>query len=663
MSSVDRRPTSVMRAPTRLLRIGRDPSNDLVVPDLSVSRVHAELRNLGDGRYEIADLGSHNGTFVNGRRIASATTVTDQDIVGIGRATFRLFGDELREFIDEGDVSLVAQDLTVRLSSGKILLDHVSFPIPERSLVGVIGPSGAGKSTLLGALTGMRPATEGTVLYDNRDLYTHYAELRHRIGLVPQDNILHAQLKPKRALRYAAELRFPGDTSRAERDRRVDEVIDELALTAHCGTRTGAMSGGQQKRVNVALELLTKPSLLFLDEPTSGLDPGLDKSVMELMSGLAKDGRTVIIVTHSVANLGVCDRLLVLVPGGRVAFYGPPAEGLRYFGKTEWAEVFQAFDAEPDRDWAGDFNRSPYYAEHVAGGLAQRVPEGARESPGRPPSPRGPLKQVSTLCRRYLAVIASDRSYLAVLGIMPIVIGLLLRAVPSPEGLAGKPGTNGDAESLLLVLIIGACFIGAANSVRELVKERSIYARERAAGLSSGTYLFSKIIVLGIISGVQALLLVVLGLAGRQMPAHGSLLKSAPLVEIILAIVVLSLASMALGLLVSSLVSTSEKAMPLLVMLAIAQVILSGGVLPLNGKIGLNQLSWIAPSRWGFASTASTVKLNVISPPVSGLPDPVWEHKPAVWLMDMGLMVLLAVIFTIIAWRRLVGLSPGRKRR
>ncbi len=330
----------------------------------------------------------------------------------------------------------------MRLSSGKVLLDHVSFPIPERSLVGVIGPSGAGKSTLLGALTGMNPATEGTVLYDNRDLYTHYAELRHRIGLVPQDNILHSQLKPKRALRYAAELRFPGDTSRAERDRRVDEVIDELALTAHCGTRTGAMSGGQQKRVNVALELLTKPSLLFLDEPTSGLDPGLDKSVMELMSGLAKDGRTVIIVTHSVANLGVCDRLLVLVPGGRVAFYGPPAEGLRYFGKTEWAEVFQAFDAEPDRDWAGDFQRSPFYAEHVASGLAQQVPEADRQPPGRPPAPRGALAQISTLCRRYLAVIASDRSYLAVLAIMPIVIGLLLRAVPSPEGLAGQAGNQ-----------------------------------------------------------------------------------------------------------------------------------------------------------------------------------------------------------------------------
>jgi ABC transport system ATP-binding/permease protein len=663
MSSVDRRPTSVRRAPTRLLRIGRAPENDLVVPDLSVSRVHAELRNLGDGRYEIADLGSHNGTFVNGQRITRATTVTEQDLIGIGRATFRLFGDELREFIDEGDVTFVAQDLTVRLPGGKVLLDHVSFPIPERSLVGVIGPSGAGKSTLLGALTGTRPATEGAVLYDNRDLYTHYAELRHRIGLVPQDNILHDQLKPKRALRYAAELRFPGDTSRSERDRRVDEVIDELALTAHCGTRTGAMSGGQQKRVNVALELLTKPSLLFLDEPTSGLDPGLDKSVMELMSGLAKDGRTVIIVTHSVANLGVCDRLLVLVPGGRVAFYGPPAEGLRYFGKTDWAEVFQAFDAEPDRDWTGDFRRSPYYAEHVAGGLAQQIPEADRQSPGRPPAPRGALAQISTLCRRYIAVIASDRSYLALLAIMPIVIGLLLRAVPSPEGLAGRPGSNSGAGTVLLVLIIGACFIGAANSVRELVKERSIYARERAAGLSSGTYLVSKIIVLGVISGLQGLLLVALGLAGRQMPAHGSLIKPFPLLEIAVAIVVLSVASMALGLLVSSIVSTSEKAMPLLVLLAIAQVILSGGVVPLNGKVGLNQLSWLTPARWGFASTASTVKLNVISPPASGLPDPVWEHKPGVWLLDIGLMVVLSLVFTVVTWRRLVGLSPGRKRR
>ena len=114
---------------------------------------------------------------------------------------------------------------------------------------------------------------------------------------------------------------------------RIGEVLGELSLTAHADTRTSSLSGGQRKRVNVALELLTKPSLLFLDEPTSGLDPGLDISVMEMMSGLARDGRTVIVVTHSVANLNICDRLLVLVPGGKVAYFGSPADGLRHFGQ------------------------------------------------------------------------------------------------------------------------------------------------------------------------------------------------------------------------------------------------------------------------------------------------------------------------------------------
>ena len=229
----NRQPSAVMRLPSKVLRIGRAADNDVVVSDLSVSRYHAELRRARGG-FEIVDLDSHNGTFLNGQRITAAP-VTEMDLIGIGAATFRLVGEELQEFIDTGDISLTARDLTVRLPSGKVLLDHVSFPLGERCLLGVIGPSGAGKSTLLGALTGMRPATEGSVLYDGRDLYTHYAELRHRIGLVPQENILHTQLSARRALGYAAELRFPRDTSKAERQRRIDEVLGELSLTAARG--------------------------------------------------------------------------------------------------------------------------------------------------------------------------------------------------------------------------------------------------------------------------------------------------------------------------------------------------------------------------------------------------------------------------------------------
>jgi len=665
--SVDRRPTARLPLPAQLMRIGRTGDNDLVVADLSVSRRHAELRKSASGSYEIIDLGSHNGTFLNGKRVHSAA-LSESDIISIGHATFRLSDGELREFVDEGSISLAARDLTVKVGGGKVLLDHVGFPIPERSFVGIIGPSGAGKSTLLGALTGMRPATTGTVLYDNRDLYKDYPELRHRIGLVPQDSVLHTQLTARRALRYAAELRFPSDTRRAERGQRVEEVMAELGLTRHADTRADRLSGGQLKRVNVALELLTRPSLLFLDEPTSGLDPGLDKSVMEQMRDLAHDGRTVIVVTHSVANLDTCDRLLVLVPGGRIAYYGPPADGLRYFGQPGWAEVFQSFDRYPDRDWAGEFAASPEHAQYVARpkvpGPRRPGPSGGPGAAGLPPPPqarRGKISQTATLTRRYLRVIGADRGYLAFMGLLPVVLGALLRFVPSPQGLAGAPGTNGDAEELLLIMAISACFAGAANSARELVKERGIYERERAAGLSSGSYLSSKVLVLGIISVLQALLLVAIGISGRRLPATGSFLTSVPLAELLLGIGGLAFASMCLGLLISSLVSTSEKAMPFLVLLTMVQVILSGGVFSLTGMAGLSLLSWIAPARWGFGATASTVSLNVINP-VGAKPDPVWDHNPRAWLTDMGLQLGLGLVFVLITWWRLVRLSPGRRR-
>src|SRR5580693_7666717 len=400
-SSIFRQPSAIMRLPQRVLRIGRATDNEIVVSDLSVSRYHAELRRDSRGGYEIVDLSSHNGTYVNGQRIATSAPVTEADIISVGPATFHMVGQELVEFIDTGDVSLNVQGLTVKISGGKILLDKVSFPLGERCLLGVIGPSGAGKSTLLGALTGMQPAGEGSVLYDNRDLYKNYAELKHRIGLVPQADIMHTQLTARRALRYAAELRFPRDTSARERNERVDEVIGELGLTKHAQTRASALSGGQRKRVSVALELLTKPSLLFLDEPTSGLDPGLDKSVMEMMAGLAHDGRTVIVVTHSVANLDLCDRLLVLVPGGKVAFFGPPGDGLRHFGKSDWAEVFQAFETEPSRDWAAEFRASPYYSRYIASEMNSAAVPGAPAAPAPPPpASRNKVAHMRTLCRR-----------------------------------------------------------------------------------------------------------------------------------------------------------------------------------------------------------------------------------------------------------------------
>ncbi len=655
-------PAAVVPVPAGNMRIGRAPDNDLVLDDLLVSRYHAELRQLPDGGYEIADLGSQNGTFVNGRQVA-ARPVTDSDTIGIGHSTFRLADGRLQQFVDDGEVTVAARELVVTVAGGKVLLDRVSFTMPEKCLVGVIGPSGAGKSTLLGAMTGMRPANAGTVLYDNRDLYQDYAELRYRIGLVPQENILHTQLTARRALQYSAELRFPTDTTAAERDARVTEVMAELGLSKHAQTRADRLSGGQLKRMNVAQELLTSPSLLFLDEPTSGLDPGLDKSVMLQLRDRAHDGRTIIVVTHSVLNLLSCDRLLILAPGGRMAFYGPPGEALGYFGLSDWADLFQAFDLYPDRDWAGDFASSLTYARYAA---AQHRPDAALPDQQRgalapAARPRRGLRQYATLTRRYARVIAADRGYVLFMGLLPLVLGLLIRFVPAMQGLAG-PNGNMSAQELLQILVTCACLAGTACSVRELVKERPIYIRELAAGLSPGAYLLSKLTLLGAISIAQSCVIVLLGLAGRQLPPHGALLTNYPLLELIIAIAVLAVTSMCIGLLVSAFVSTSEKAMPFLVMLTMFQVILSGGVLPFNGMNGLSQLSWIAPARWGFAAAASTVDLNGIGLLPGTDADPLWRTSSGDWLRDVGITAGWALIYLVITLVQLRRLGPRRRR-
>jgi ABC transport system ATP-binding/permease protein len=387
------------------------------------------------------------------------------------------------------------------------------------------------------------------------------------------------------------------------------------------------------------------------------------------MRDLAHDGRTVIVVTHSVANLDTCDRLLVLVPGGKIAYYGPPAEGLQFFGLRGWAEVFQAFEQYPDRDWATEFAGSPAYQQYVLGqkptppparGGVQGTPATSQLAPKR----RGAVRQLGTLTRRYIRVTASDRGNLMLLGLLPILLGVLIYFVPSKEGLAGAPGTNSGAAELLLMLVICICLSGSFGAVRELVKERTIYIRERAAGLSAGAHLFSKLVVLGVIVVVQSAVLVALGLMGRKMPPQGSLLHGMPLLELFLAIALLGIASMCLALLVSALVATSERGMLVAVGVTAFQIILSGGAFVLNGMAGLSQLSWLAPARWGFAALASTVNLNVIQPaqPGSASTDPLWNHTSGTWLRDMVILAGLALIFALLAYLRLRRLTPGRRR-
>ncbi|GAA2776530.1 FHA domain-containing protein [Streptomyces rameus] len=673
----DRSPTTFHQfALGRVMRIGRALENDLVVSDLQVSRNHAEFHATPDGRFEIRDLGSHNGTYVNGQPIAKggSALLGPSDIVGVGHSTFRIVGDRLEEFVDTGEVSFSARHLTVTVDGGKQILKDVSFGVPEKSLIAVIGPSGSGKSTLLKALTGYRPANQGDVLYDNRNLYKQFAELRQRIGLVPQDDILHKELTVKKALKYAAKLRFPADTTGQERDARIDEVLRELKLDIHKDKKVTSLSGGQRKRVSVALELLTKPSLIFLDEPTSGLDPGMDRDVMQLLRGLADDGRTVLVVTHSVAELALCDKLLVMAPGGAVAYFGPPEEALNFFGYDSWADVFSAFENYRDYDWAGRWKGSQHYqmyAAEIDAIAPQSVPAPVPQAM-KPPKPQSWGSQLMTLVRRYVSVIASDKGFLALTVILPAVLGAVSLLIDHNRGLLvnhpgknGVPVPNGTATTVLLILAVGACFAGAANSVRELIKERVIYERERATGLSRSAYLMSKVVVLGAVTVLQGLMVGVIGFASREIPKEGLVLGGSTLFELCLPIMALGFTSMMFGLVISSLVKTAEKTMPLLVMFAIIQVVFTGCLFTLHGTLGVNEFSYLMPSRWAVAAAGTTLDFNNIAPntddPTST--DPLWDHTASAWGLDMVALIALGVVCGFLVARFLRRHEPEVMRK
>ena len=452
---------------------------------LDISR----MRKDGES-YVLHDLNSHNGTFVNGKKISRAV-ITANDYVTIGHHLFRLSKGTLEDYVDTGEITFESLNLTVRTNKDNVLLDDVSFSLGRCSLLAVVGPSGAGKSTLLNALTGFRPADEGTVLYNHRDLYESYDDLRQRIGFVPQDDVLHPQLTVKRALEFAAELRFPPDVRAADRNRRVQEVMDELGLSERADLPIERLSGGQRKRASIALELITKPSLLFLDEPTSGLDPGYEKTIMTLLRELADGGRTVVVVTHSVQSLDLCDRVLFLSRGGRVAYFGPPREALVYFGETNYADIFSRLDNERDVDWKERFKSHPFYEGYVRQPLMGRQ-DMRRNSPRLtlPPEPKQDwMKQFQTLTSRYLEVLTSDRRGLLTLLLQAPVLGILIYAISPANSL--KPGPTIDHTNttmVALIIVLAVAFMDrSTRSARSSRSSQSTGASAPSGSLSQPT--------------------------------------------------------------------------------------------------------------------------------------------------------------------------------
>src|SRR5438270_66944 len=330
--------------------------NGIFVAGVLASRVHAMLTSTPAG-LEIRDNGSSNGTFVNGTLITSAR-LRDGDVVTIGNTDLLATGNTLVPQPTARTNGLTAQGLALTVD-GRQLLQDVSFSAKPGTLTAVIGPSGAGKSTLVKLIGGAMPRTAGLVAFDGHDVHAEYASMRSRIGMVPQDDVVHRQLTVEQALNFAAELRLPPDTNAEDRREVVERVLDELELTPHKDTRVDKLSGGQRKRASVAMELRTGPSLLILDEPTSGLDPALDRQVMTMLRRLADAGRVVIVVTHSLTYVGMCDQILLLAPGGKTAFADPPAQIGSAMGSTDWADIFARVSTDPDGAHRAYLSRHP----------------------------------------------------------------------------------------------------------------------------------------------------------------------------------------------------------------------------------------------------------------------------------------------------------------
>ncbi len=616
------------------LTIGRGAGNDIRLEGLQISKSHARLLKTSSG-VAIEDANSTNGVFYAGKRITGRQTLTPQDVVQIG--AFQLRIDQSGQaciFDTRSKTRLDALHVTktVRNNSGAgtiKLVDDVSLTIQPNEFVGLLGPSGAGKSTLMDAMNGMRPPTTGSVFLNNLDFYTNLNALKQSVGYVPQDDIIHRELSVYRTLYYIARLRLSRDASRAEIEQIITEVLDVTGLTERRDVCVSDLSGGQRKRVSIAVELITKPSVIFLDEPTSGLDPATEDRIMKLFRRIAESGRTVVLTTHAMENVRLFDKIVVLMRG-KLVFYGTPSEALNHIGAHSFKELYDKLEAPIDErvakitgvsdaelkrqcesiteevaeNWKQKFMRTEQFRRNVYEPLSQL--EKTQETFKRPHKRRlgifGSVRQTLTLTRRYAAVLAKDKFNLAILLLQAPIIALMTALIL---------GAKQPRDFIYFVLSLVAVWFGTSVSAREIVRERPVFKRERMVNLGLLPYLISKLIVLGFIVALQCLLLFVplkiFSVVGLS-PMPGILFGLPQLFVMFLTASV----GIALGLLISALVKTSEMATSLVPLILIPQILFSGLV---GVPHGVSKVATLAmPAAWSFDSMKRYSGLDTLEP-------------------------------------------------
>ena len=564
--------------------IGREKNKvQFLLDHLHVSRQHARLNANGE-RVVLADLGSANGTHVNGQRITKPVVLSYGDRIDIGPFSLKFDGEALVSRSRSNNIELVARKLRRvvkdRATGNPLTLLHdIHLVVRPREFVCLLGPSGSGKTTLLAMLSGRNPPDRGSVEVNGEDLYANFAALKQDIAVVPQKDVLHDSLAVGTALRYTAQLRLPPDTGHDEIEANVSDILEVVGLGKRRATLIRHLSGGQVKRASLANELMARPSLLFIDEVTSGLDEQTDRDMMELFRQVADSGKTVICITHSLANVEATVHLVViLTEGGRLAFVGTPDEAKGYFGVTRLGDVYRKLAERKPEDWQAAFKSHALYSRYVRQRMAlesdaEEVKRQGHEQQLR--TAADPLRQAWILTRRYVAIWRGDpQALLAMLG-QSLLVAFLLGAVFGRLDDEANPFERAQQVNLLFLLSVACFWFGCNNAAKELVKERVIYRRERDFNLRIDSYFASKFLVLILFALVQVTLLFVIVRQWCGSPGSAAWQFAT--------LALLAVAGTALGLLISAFARTEEVAVALVPIAVMPQIILAGVIAPLTG--------------------------------------------------------------------------------
>lgn len=348
--------------------IGRDSAQCSLVQSLSyISAQHTKIADV-DGKYYVSDCGSTAGTWLNGTEVHTPVRLKEKDRISLCDCHFIYTGNGLiynRKSIDEtwtqpqGNVILTAdiQSKKVRNQNGhgeKELIRNIKLEIRSGELIALLGGSGSGKSTLMNCLNGTEQGgVQGSVQFQGEDLYQHYERLKYLVGNVPQKNILHETLSVEEELTNAAVLRLPGDTDRDGIKQQVNKTLQVLNLESKRGTQIKKLSGGEQKRVNIGIELVADRQLLCLDEPDAGLDPLAKKELFMTLRELAHlRGKCILVIIHDVSEIDLFDQIIMMAKVsdvGQLAYAGTPAGARRHFQVDNLTKAYDIIQKNPER--------------------------------------------------------------------------------------------------------------------------------------------------------------------------------------------------------------------------------------------------------------------------------------------------------------------------